>query len=334
MKNFSIFILLIFLFSCNTPTEKKASVPVVGFLDLLQDETLAKAKQGFFDALAKGGFSEKDSTLKVIYRNAQGDQPTLIQACDYLISQKVDLIATNPTLSTITAVQKNKDIPIFMMVSPSPANAKLNDKNGKAPKNLFGVYETLDYIDTSVSLIKYVFPKAKKVGTIYNQAEPQSVDAYNEIKKQCDRSGLQLEFLPVNNSSETQLAVQSLINKGIDAFFALPDNTVFASFETIAKTCDEKKIPVFTSEAGLVARGALVSFGADMYQWGYQAGEQAAQFLKTKSLAGLKPEQVKERTMMINREKLSKMGMSIASFKELFPPGYLKVDSIPSPIKK
>jgi putative tryptophan/tyrosine transport system substrate-binding protein len=313
MKNLTIIILLTFLFSCNNPTEKKSFVPVVGFLDLLQDETLAKAKQGFFDALAKGGFSEKDSTLKIIYRNAQGDQPTLIQACDYLISQKVDLIATNPTLSTITAIQKTKDIPVFMMVSPSPSNAKLNDKDGKAPKNLFGVYETLDYIDTSVALIIKILPKAKKVGTIYNQAEPQSVDAYNEIKKQCDRSGLQLEFLPVNNSSETQLAVQSLINKGIDTFFALPDNTVFASFETIAKTCDEKRIPVFTSEAGLVARGALVSYGADMYQWGYQSGEQAAQFLKTKSLTGLKPELVKVRKMVFNKEVGAKYGLTSAS---------------------
>jgi putative ABC transport system substrate-binding protein len=165
-------------------------------------------------------------------------------------------------------------------------------------------------------LIKSILPKAKKVGTIYNQAEPQSVDAYNEIKKQCDKSGLQLESLPVNNSSETQLAVQSLINKGIDVFFALPDNTVFASFETIAKTCDEKKIPVFTSEAGLVARGALVSYGADMYQWGYQSGEQAAQFLKTKSLTSLKPELVKVRKMVFNKEVGAKYGLTSATVDE------------------
>src|SRR4051812_21453752 len=97
-----LFLLLIF-FSCNSSTHKN-KIPAVGFLDLLQDETLAQAKKGFFVALKENGFSENDHTIKIIYRNANGDQPTLVQACDYLISENADLIATNPTLSTITAV--------------------------------------------------------------------------------------------------------------------------------------------------------------------------------------------------------------------------------------
>jgi putative ABC transport system substrate-binding protein len=318
MKKYLIILFAIALFGCNSQQEKKDSkhIPTIGVLDLLQDETLAQARKGFYDALAKGGFSEKDSTLKVIYRNAQGDQPTLLQACDYLISQKVDLIATIPTISTIVTAQKTKDIPIFMMVSPSPKLAKLLDANGNPPKNLFGAYETLDYIDSSVALIKSIFPKTKKVGVIYNQAEPQSADAFQEVKDKCKDLNLQMEILPVNNSSETQLAVQALINKGIDAFFAMPDNAVFASFETIAKACDEKKIPVFTCEVGLVARGALVSYGADFYQWGIQAGEQAAQFLKFNSTNDLKAEHVKIRKKVYNKETAAKYSLQFdASFE-------------------
>jgi putative ABC transport system substrate-binding protein len=122
--------------------------------------------------------------------------------------------------------------------------------------------------------------------------------------------------LPVNNSSETQLAVQALINKGIDVFFAMPDNAVFASFETIAKSCDEKKIPIFTCEVGLVARGALVSYGADLYQWGFQVGEQAVQFLKSNSLNDLKAEHVKVRKRVYNKETSAKYNLLFdASFE-------------------
>src|SRR3546814_7229497 len=85
-----------------------------------------------------------------------------------------------------------------------------------------------------------------------------------------------LPILPINSSADAQLVTQSLLNKGIDVFFANPDNTVFASFETILKNCNQKGVPIFTSEAGLVKRGAIAAFGADIYQWGYQAGEQAA----------------------------------------------------------
>jgi putative ABC transport system substrate-binding protein len=299
MRHLLTLLLCAFLFSCNT-SEKKSSIPVIGFMDAFKDETLAQANQGFFDALRLHGFSKDSGTLKIIYRNAQGDIPTLTQIADYFISQKVTMIATNPSLSTITACQKTKEIPVCMMVSPSPANAKLLDDSGNAPVNLFGVYEETWYIDTSVALIKQVLPTAKIIGTIYNQAEPQSRDALQALQNDCDHLGFKLIALPVNNSSETQLVIGSLLGKGIDVFFAPPDNTIFSSFPIIVKECNEKHIPIFTSEAGLVKLGALAAYGADMYQWGHQAGEQAALFLKQGNLSGLKPELVNQRTRVYN----------------------------------
>ena len=114
--------------------------------------------------------------------------------------------------------------------------------------------------------------------------------------------GLTIISLPVNNSSETQLVTQSLLTKKPDVFFALPDNVIFGSFETIAQSCNAAHVPIFTSEAGLVARGALASFGADFYQWGFQAGEQAATFLKNKSMQNIKPEIVLVRKKIYNAE--------------------------------
>src|SRR5689334_2814102 len=97
-------VLAIFAFEgCQTASQKK--IPAIGFMDAFKDETLEQANNGFFDALKQNGFSEDSGTLKVIYRNAQNDIPTLTQIADYFISQKVDLIATNPSLSTITACQ-------------------------------------------------------------------------------------------------------------------------------------------------------------------------------------------------------------------------------------
>ena len=295
---------------------KDSGKPVIAFLDAFVDETIAQAKTGFYKALADQGYQESDSSITILYRNAQGDIPTLTQACDYFISEKVDLIATNATLSTITAVQKTNTIPVCMMVSPSPQNAHLLDANGQAPKNLFGVYETLAYIDTSVTLINYFFPNAKHLGVIYNQAEPQSVSALEHIQATCKLLNLKVSVVSVSNSSETQLAIQSLISRGIDCFFAMPDNSIFASFEVIAAACKVKKIPVFTSEAGLVKRGALCAYGADMYAWGYQAGEQAVQYLKSDRKTIPAPMLVNKRIRVFNKKVAEdfKIEASLAQF--------------------
>ena len=314
MKRITVALFAI-LAACNNAPEKKTEnkIPVVAFLDYLQDETLGEAKKGFFMALSDSGYQESNQTMHVIYRNAQADQPTLVQAADYLLAQHPDLIATCPTLATITVVKRTKEIPVFMTVSPRPDLMKITNELGRPPHNLLGTYETLEYIDTAVMLIKSILPGAKKIGTIYNQSEPQSVDAMNRIESVCQKMGMQLEKLPVNNSNEAQLVVQALLRKNIDAFFALPDNTVFAGMEVIVKSCDKVKVPVFTSEEGLVKRGAVAAFGADMYQWGYQSGAQAATFLKTKSTEGLQSEQVKVRRKVFNAAKAKQFGMNFDS---------------------
>ena len=312
LKKWISFLVIVLCIACQD--RKSSGVPVVGFADAFQDNTIEQAKTGFFDALRKDGYDEKKGTLKVIYRNAQGNIPTLTQIIKYFVSRQVTLIATNPSLSTITAVQNTKDIPIFMMVSPTPALMKINDSAGHAPRNLSGVGETLDYIDTSFLLIpKLVKSKSGRltVGMIYNQSEPQSVEAMDRIRKLAADNNINLIYLPVNSTADVQLVTASLLSKNIDVFFANPDNIVFESFETIIQSCNQKNIPVFTSEAGLVARGALAAYGADIYQWGYQAGEEAALFLKTKNIDSLHWEMVRVRKKVYNPDAAKKFNISI-----------------------
>jgi putative ABC transport system substrate-binding protein len=313
---YKFFVILFLSFSLLGCKQKNSGIPTVGFVDAFEDETIAQARTGFTDALAKNGFDEKNETVKIDYRNAQGDIPTLSQIVNYFISEEVDLLATCTTLSTITALQKTKDIPVFMMVSPTPERMKVIDKQGKEPANLHGVAEELAYIDTSFAFIpQLIKPKGQQlvVGMIFNQSEPQSVDALNRIKGMASKLNINIEALPLNNSGEAQLVTQSLLTKGIDAFFANPDNAVFASFETILKNCNQMNVPIFTSESGLVKRGALVAFGADIYKWGYQAGEQASKFLKTGQAGDLDWEMVKERVRVYNPEVSKKYNIAIPS---------------------
>ena len=305
-----IFALILFI-SCNS---QKNNVPVVGFVDAFEDATISQARTGFTDALKKNGFSEGQKNIKIEYRNAQGDIPTLTQIVNYFVSEKVDLLATCTTLSTITAIQKTKTIPVFAMVSPTPERMNVISSTGAAPANLFGAVEELAYIDTSFSIIpKLLKSKGSKlvIGMIYNQSEPQSADAMNRIKSLAGKMNVDLVALPLNSSADAQLVTKSLLSKNIDAFFANPDNTVFASFETILKSCNQANVPIFTSEAGLVQRGAVAAFGADIYQWGYQAGEQAAQYLKTHKTDGLKPEMVKIRKRVYNAAAAKKYNITI-----------------------
>ncbi|TFF37334.1 ABC transporter substrate-binding protein [Mucilaginibacter psychrotolerans] len=299
-------------FSCKT--NQKNGVPVVGFVDAFEDATISQAKDGFVAALKDNGFSEEKKNIEIKYSNAQGSIPTLTTIVNQFVSEQVDLLATSTTLSTVTAIQKTKTIPIFQMVSPTPERMKVADAAGKGPANLFGTMEDLNYIDTSFAIIpKLLKPKGAQltIGMIYNQSEPQSADALARIQGLANKLNVKIIALPLNSSADAQLVTQAILGKGIDAFFANPDNTVFAAFETILKSCNEHNVPIFTSEAGLVQRGAVAAFGADIYQWGYQSGLQAAQFLKTHKTDGLKLEMVKVRKRVYNKAAAKKYNITI-----------------------
>lgn len=309
------------LCSCNNNQKtKEDSLIEIGFIDAFEDATLAKARNGFVDALQQNGF-KNDSNIHIKFLNAQGDISMLTQACQSMLSGNVKFIATNSTMATIAAVKQTKDVPIFMMVAPRPDIAGLTKADGKSPANLFGVYETLFYIDSSISIIHQLKPDVKKLGLIYNQAETQSQDALEVVKKACANNNIALLSLPVNSSADSKIVTEALLSKGIDVFFALPDNVIFSSFETIAKSCEKSNVPIFTSEAGLVSRGAVASYGADFYHWGFQSGEQAANFLKSNSTKNLQPEEVKLRIRVINKQKAEQYGIII-------PAGFEVIDTV------
>jgi len=104
-------LLAIMAISCHNNT--KNIVPAVGFVDAFEDATISQARTGFTDALKKNGFSEDQKNIKIEYRNAQGDIPTLSQIVNYFVSEPVNLLATCTTLSSVTAVQKNKNNTYF-----------------------------------------------------------------------------------------------------------------------------------------------------------------------------------------------------------------------------
>ena len=305
------FTLLLILLLIGCGTSSKEGVYTIGFLDAIEDSTLGLARDGFQDALEERGYSKENNNLEILFRNAQGDMNTLVQSLQFFTTRRVDLIAANSTLSTISAVQRSGDIPVCMMVAPEPHMAGLTDSEGNNPENIFGVYETLNYIDTSVQMILDWLPDVKTIGLVYNQAETQSLNALERIKQTANELGLEVHALPVANSSETQLVTQSLIERGIDVFFAMPDNIIFSSFEVVLRLCNRSGIPVFSSEAGLVARGAVAAFGADFYSWGHQAGLLAADYFDSEKNELPPIQEVVVRNKIYNPEAVNTLGLDI-----------------------
>lgn len=279
-----------------------AQTPVVGFAQAIDDKTIDDARRGFLEALKNAGF-ENGKNFQLNYQNALGDTAALNRLMDRFIADKVNVIVANTTLSMLAAVQKTNTIPICMLVAPRPDLAGISP-----PLNLTGVYETLGYIDTSAALIKRLFPKAKRVGTIVN-SEANAQAALKRVRDVCRKAGIELiELSESSSSTDVSRLCDALLATQIDVFFALPNNIMFFEFATVEKKMTAKRVPILSSETGLVTRGAVAAYGADIYEWGKQAGRLTAKLLK-----GEKPplEEVKVREFFYNLEAAKALGITL-----------------------
>lgn len=299
------------LFSCgnkngNNQVEKKEEkVPTekvykIGVSQIVDHPALNDAKKGFLDAIAKAG-------LKVDIDDKIANNDTSAQ--NIIMKQfgmdKKDLVYAITTPTSQAAKNQITDIPIVIASVTDPEGAGLTGvsnitgTSGAAP-----IYENLE-------LMKELFPKAKKIGIIYNSSEQNSVSEVNNLKKLAKEKGFEVIDKAVTNGSELVSAV-NIIAKQSDIFYAIQDNTVASYFQTLLETLNREKIPVFATNDVYTNAGGFVSQGTTDYGIGYRAGEIAVEILKNgKKPSDIPIETVKNLEIKINKENMELLGIKL-----------------------
>ncbi|MBK7439626.1 MAG: hypothetical protein IPI77_23480 [Saprospiraceae bacterium] len=142
---------------------------------------------------------------------------------------------------------------------------------------------------------------------LYNQSEPQSVEAMERIRNLATN-----KYHPYLSICQficrCTIGCSLFIGQEYRCVFANPDNIVFASFESILQSCNQK-ISRFLRVKPDWYNGALAAYGADIYQWGTRQARKLPIF-KIKKLQGLHWEMVTLRKKVYNLSR-SKIGINI-----------------------
>ncbi|WP_050614256.1 ABC transporter substrate-binding protein [Bacillus testis] len=286
--------------------DSKDQTYTIGFTQFVEHPSLDEASKGFKKAI-------KDKGLKVKYddQNAQGDQNNTATIANNFVSQKVDLIFANATPSALAALNATKDIPIIFTSVTDPVSTKLVKSMEKPGGNITGTSDTHpEAIPSTVAFIADEM-KAKRVGTIYNSGEQNSLVQIKEMKKAAKEKGVKVVESSVSTSSEVKQAAESLAGK-VDAIYIITDNTVVQALESVIMVAKDKKLPLFAGELDSVKRGAFAAYGFSYYDIGYQAGEMAASILKDgKKAEDIPAEYPKKLHFSINEKAAEEMGVTV-----------------------
>lgn len=254
-------------------------VPVIGISQYGEHSSLDNCRTGFLQGLEKAGLVEgKDYTVE--YQNAGFDDNTAIQIAQNFASNNVKLMVgiATPSATACYAAAEDKNIPVVFTAITDPKQAKLDSGNVTGTSDQLAVDEQLE-------LIRAMQPDAKTVGIIYTVSEPNSVSSIARYQESASKYGFTIEAVGVTAQSEVTQAVDTLIQKKVDCFSNLTDNTVVGVLPSILEKTNEAQIPVYGSEIEQVKKGCVAAEGIDYVKLGIQTGEMAAKILKGEAKA-------------------------------------------------
>lgn len=296
MKKMILWIALLLRISVTCMAEKEIQI---GITQIIEHPSLDAARKGLEKALQKN----LGKKVKIEYQSAQGDFGTAQLIAKSYVNSKKDVIVAISTPSAQAALNATKQIPIVYTAVTDPKIAGLSGKNITGTTDMSPLEEQLN-------LLKYLLPKAKKVGFLYNPSEQNSVSLLKQFTILAKERQLQVIEKGVNTVNDMNLALNSLLGQ-VDVLYIPTDNLVTSSESLLIQRANRKNVPVIASVESSVKKGALATVSIDYEKLGYQTGERILEILKGKSPNQIQVEGLRETTLVINERIAKKYGISV-----------------------
>ncbi|OGV72185.1 MAG: hypothetical protein A3K19_32905 [Lentisphaerae bacterium RIFOXYB12_FULL_65_16] len=309
------------LAGCGKGTPSAVPTPVgervyrVGFGYFGPDEACENAIAGFLDGLKEEGI-EQGRNLEVVRRHAAGEIGQLPQMMQALEAQGLDLIVPMTTPGLAAAVGAVKQTPMVFVYTYDPIGAGAGKTFDDHLPNITGV-ASFPPIEATMDVILQLFPNAKKIGTLYNASEANSVKAVGMARGILAAKGLTLDEVTIAGTGEVFLGAQALVARSPDVVWVTGDNTVVQALDGVIKPVIDGKLPLVLNDPEFVSRGALLGVGIGWHPSGLAAGKMAARVLRGESPAGIPFVALAKRRIVLNQDVAQKLGV-------VFPPAIVE----------
>ena len=273
----------------------------VGVVQTTQHPALDAATQGFVDALKENGITDVD------VQNASGESANCSTIVGNFVADGVDLIMANATPALQAASAATDTIPV-LGTSITVYDVVLG---GSVPKNVSGTTD-LAPLDEQASMIKELFPNAKKVGILFCSAEPNSQYQVDKISKFLDEDGIETVNYVFNDSNDITAVTEKAVNDKVDVIYIPTDNTAASNTQAIANVVLPAGIPVFTGEEGPCAGCGVATLTISYYDIGFKTGEMAADILLNGAdISTMEIESAPQFVKKFNKTNAEKLGITI-----------------------
>ena len=293
--------------------DKKKDVFRIGISQFITHQSLDATREGFVDELAKQGYVE-GKNIEIHLQNAQGEQRNL-KTISQQLSESSDVVLAIATPSAQSLANTTQTTPVIFSAVTDPVSAKLVESREHPGGNVTGTSDqSSDAISTQINLIKKVSPKAKSIGILYTQSEPNSVVQKDEAKRLLEEKGFTVVEKTILDSNNVKAAAESLMTE-VDMVFVPTDNIISSTMETVKQVSIKHKVPVFGGSTEMVAVGGLYNYGTNYEELGRQTARMLVRILKGEKPENIAVELPEKLELHTNQEMAAALGIDISKLE-------------------
>ena len=289
--------------------DKKKDVFRIGISQFITHQSLDATREGFVDELAKQGYVE-GKNIEIDLQNAQGEQRNL-KTISQQLAESSDVVLAIATPSAQSLANTTQTTPVIFSAVTDPVSAKLVESREHPGGNVTGTSDqSSDAISTQINLIKKVLPKAKTIGILYTQSEPNSVVQKDEAKRLLEEKGFTVVEKTILDSNNVKAAAESLMAE-VDMVFVPTDNIISSTMETVKQVSIKHKVPVFGGSTEMIAVGGLYNYGTNYEELGRQTARMLIRVLKGEKPENIAVELPEKLELHTNQEMADALGIDI-----------------------
>ena len=293
--------------------DKKKDVFRIGISQFITHQSLDATREGFVDELAKQGYVE-GKNIEIDLQNAQGEQRNL-KTISQQLAESSNVVLAIATPSAQSLANTTQTTPVIFSAVTDPVSAKLVESREHPGGNVTGTSDqSSDAISIQINLIKKVLPKAKTIGILYTQSEPNSVVQKDEAKRLLEEKGFTVVEKTILDSNNVKAAAESLMTE-VDMVFVPTDNIISSTMETVKQVSIKHKVPVFGGSTEMIAVGGLYNYGTNYEELGRQTARMLIRVLKGEKPENIAVELPEKLELHTNQEMADALGIDISKLE-------------------
>jgi putative ABC transport system substrate-binding protein len=291
--------------------QQPTKIPKIGWLGGRSPSGPAGAGENFRRALRTLGYVE-GRTVTIEYRYAEDKLDRLPALAEELVRLKVDLLIAPTTVEVRAAMRATKTIPIVFYNVPDPVGSGLIDSLARPGANITG-FSTINALLSGkrLEILKETVAKLSRVAVLWDPKNPASAQQWKDSQQPAQDLGLQLHSMEVSSADQYESAFKEAVKARSKGLLVTQATLVAANSPRVVHLATQNRLPSIYTREEYVAKGGLMSYGADDAESFHRAAVIVDKILKGARPADLPVEQPTKFEFIINLTAAKQIGLII-----------------------